>query len=165
MYSKKLNILMLTDEKLSSENQCNVVINIIKNKIDSSPNILHQKLKLQKVKKLPNFLIYLLLKIKFIDTLKLGKYKPDLIISCGRVTAPFSLSIKKMLSCKVIHILKPYILYKEFDLIILPKHDNFPELPNIIRTHTALVNESNFKIPHKKKCYFRTRKYLIQKKL
>ena len=55
-----------------------------------------------------------------------------------------------MLSCKVIHILKPYILYKEFDLIILPKHDNFPELPNIIRTHTALVNESNFNIPYKK---------------
>ena len=50
MYSKKLNILMLTDEKLSSENQCNGVINIIKNKVDSSPNILHQKLKLQKLK-------------------------------------------------------------------------------------------------------------------
>lgn len=154
MYSKKLNILMLTDEKLSSENQCNGVINIIKNKVNSSPNILHQKLKLQKVKKLPNFLIYFLLKIKFIDTLKLGKYKPDLIISCGRVTAPFSLLIKKMLSCKIIHILKPYILYKEFDLIILPKHDNFPKLPNIIHTHTALVNESNFKIAHKKKMAF-----------
>ena len=154
MYSKKLNILMLTDEKLSSENQCNGVINIIKNKVDSSPNILHQKVKLQKVKKLPNFIIYLLLKMKFIDTFKLGKYKPDLIISCGRVTAPFSLLIKKMLSCKIIHILKPYILYKDFDLIILPKHDNYPKLPNIIRIHSALVNEANFKISHKKKSLF-----------
>ena len=47
-----------------------------------------------------------------------------MIISCGRISAPYSLILKKFnKNCKVFHILDPYCLRNRFDKILIPSHD------------------------------------------
>ena len=95
--------------------------------------------------RLPNFLfgcwpIYvnksLLNDLKTQDT-------PDIIISSGRRTAPLAIHLKKTFKnkTKIIQIMRPSLNPKEFDLIVLPQHDNYNYvLPNIMRIIGALNN-------------------------
>ena len=79
---------------------------------------------------------------------------PKLIISCGKHTAYYSKLIKKKLNEEIfsIFIQKPPIDIKNFDLVIVPKHDNCKG-SNIIETQGALtkINFEYIKKVNKKK--------------
>ena len=136
-------ILILTDKKKSSSNQTSAVKKYLMNSIKSNAIIKNIEITDSRI---PNILIWFFLKIKLIKPCKeLIDFVPDLIISCGRVTAPFSAVLKKNTKCKNIHIFKPYINGKFFDLILIPEHDQCPEERNIIRFNGALVNKDKFK--------------------
>lgn len=154
MYLKKLNILIITDQKVSSKNQCDGLVNILKNKKKLRVNIKRKKIALKYIRKLPSFIIYILLKIKLINCSEFKEIRPDLVISCGRVAAPFNLYIKHLYNCKNIHILNPYMKYNKFDLIFIPKHDNLPKLKNIIKTRTSIVNKEKLIISKKESSLF-----------
>lgn len=64
---------------------------------------------------------------------------PNLVISCGRRSAPLALAIKKQNHGKTfcIHIQNPLIDLKSFDLIVAPEHDNLKG-SNVISTKGAI---------------------------
>jgi mitochondrial fission protein ELM1 len=64
---------------------------------------------------------------------------PDVVISCGRRSAPLALAIKKQSNGKTfcVHIQDPIINRQAFDLIVAPEHDNLHG-PNVISTKGAL---------------------------
>jgi hypothetical protein len=64
---------------------------------------------------------------------------PDLVISCGRRSAPLALSIKKQNGGKTfcVHIQDPIINRPKFDLIVAPEHDNLTG-PNVISSKGAI---------------------------
>lgn len=68
---------------------------------------------------------------------------PDIIISSGRRTAPLAVYLKKISKnkAKLVQIMRPNLNPKNFDLIILPQHDNYQnKLPNVVRILGALNN-------------------------
>jgi len=141
------NILVITDGKLSSLNQCSSIVNELKNKPKrniSSKYIIYNP---GVLRILPNLFIYYFLLIKnFFRKYQIGK--TDLIISCGRVSAPLNLVLKKQIKCKNYHILNPYFKINKFDKVIIPEHDikkikkNYS--PNLITTFGTLVDKKNF---------------------
>ncbi|MDK3155674.1 mitochondrial fission ELM1 family protein [Kamptonema cortianum] len=72
---------------------------------------------------------------------------PDLVITCGRRSAPFGLAIKKQNPKKTfcIHIQNPLFNLDEFDLIVAPEHDHLKG-PNVISTKGALHKVTKEKI-------------------
>tara|TARA_B100000029_G_scaffold138029_1_gene132949 strand:+ start:1488 stop:2420 length:933 start_codon:yes stop_codon:yes gene_type:complete len=72
---------------------------------------------------------------------KIKEPKPKFLISCGKHTAYYAKLIKKEFKKKIfsIFIQKPPINTKNFDLVIVPKHDNCNG-KNIINTNGALTN-------------------------
>ena len=92
---------------------------------------------------LPNILIYFYLLIKLF--LKKNKYKSkDFIISCGRISAPYSLILKHLnKECKIFHILDPYFFRNRFDKILIPSHDSkkFSHCDNVIEFMGTLVSK------------------------
>lgn len=64
---------------------------------------------------------------------------PDLIISCGRRSAPLALAIKQQNKEKTfcVHIQDPLINRDAFDLIVAPEHDHL-QGPNVMSTKGAL---------------------------
>ncbi len=64
---------------------------------------------------------------------------PDLIISCGRRSAPLALAIKKQSQGKTfcVHIQNPLFNLRAFDLIVSPEHDHLKG-PNVISTKGAI---------------------------
>jgi mitochondrial fission protein ELM1 len=64
---------------------------------------------------------------------------PDLVISCGRRSAPLALAIKSQNAGKTfaVHIQDPLVNRAAFDLVIAPEHDKL-EGPNVISTKGAL---------------------------
>lgn len=64
---------------------------------------------------------------------------PDLVISCGRRSAPLALGIKKQNKGKTfcVHIQDPLFNRQAFDLIVSPEHDHLKG-PNVISTRGAL---------------------------
>lgn len=66
---------------------------------------------------------------------------PDLLITCGRRSAPLALAIKKQSKGKTfcVHIQDPLFNHQSFDLIVAPEHDNL-QGPNVISTKGALHN-------------------------
>ena len=154
MNLKNLNILVITDQKVSSENQCEGLVNILKSKKKLRLNIIRKKIELKYIRKLPSFIIYILLRIKLVNFSEFKQIRPDLVISCGRVAAPFNLYIKHLLNCKNIHILNPYIKHNKFDLLFIPKHDNLPQLKNIIKIRTSIVNKEKLVISKKESLLF-----------
>ena len=153
MSKKNLSVLVLTDGKISSLNQCEGLISILEKNKKFEFNLHFQKVSLGTIQKLPNIAIYYLMKFKVKKDYFLN-INPNLIISCGRVSAPVSLIAKTIFKCLNVHILNPYISYKNFDFIIIPKHDNFPKLTNVIRINTAMVD--------KKKLFF-SRSEILEK--
>ena len=94
---------------------------------------------------LPNFFLKfspLHVASEFLKTLEKGAF-PQIIISSGRRTAPLALYLKEKSGnkAKVIQIMRPDIDSKNFDLLVLPQHDNVKQLnSNIIRVIGALSN-------------------------
>ena len=102
-------ILVLSDNKQSSNNLCEALISEIKKikRISTDYLIINKGI----VHYLPNILIYLYLKI-FCNYKKLKFNSFDLIISCGRITAPYNLIYKKIYnSCCLKSALKKVITY------------------------------------------------------
>ena len=68
---------------------------------------------------------------------------PNLIIGAGRRTAPVALYIKKQAEKagqtppKLVQIMNPGSMAKQFDLVAVPRHDQMPPAQNIIETITA----------------------------
>jgi len=60
---------------------------------------------------------------------------PDIVISCGQYTIPYALAIRKANKGKslLIHIQKPSINHRKFDVIIAPEHDG-AKGANVIET-------------------------------
>ena len=137
------NILVITDNKLSSLNQCNSVVNELKRISNKKIAVEYIEVYLTLLAYLPNFLLYFFFKIRY--SFKSIK-KIDFIISCGRVSAPLNLVLKKKSSAKNCHILNPYFKKGEFDKIIIPEHDirNTVE-KNVITTFGSLVDLKVFK--------------------
>ncbi len=70
-------------------------------------------------------------------------YFPSVIISAGRRSAPIALHLKKQTKnqTKIIQIMNPNLNFKEFDFVILPKHDGVDEkeFSNVISTIGSLT--------------------------
>ncbi len=99
---------------------------------------------------MPNFLIQLFngsIHIKECMKKIICNPYPDLIISCGRRTAPLSLKIYKRLKIKpiLIHLMVPRytFLKKYFNIIFTPQHDETKDNVNIFKT---LGSPNNIKI-------------------
>ena len=68
---------------------------------------------------------------------------PEIIISAGRRTAALAVYLKKISNkeTKIIQIMRPNLEARDFELIILPQHDNFNHtLSNVVRIIGALTN-------------------------
>ena len=125
-------VLIITDEKKSSYNQCDSLLFNLKKKVKLETEYLRIERGL--IHYLPNLAIYVYL---FIGSFfKKNKNKrADLIISCGRISAPYSLIYKKLnKKCKIFHILDPYCLRNRFDKILIPSHDfsKFSNYKNVL---------------------------------
>ncbi len=136
-------VLIITDEKKSSINQCFALFDHLKEnkKIEFKHEIINRKL----IHELPNSLIYFYLRIKsFFNEEKSDNV--DCIISCGRISAPYSLILKKKIKCRNIHILDPYFYRQGFDKIILPSHDvnKNTKLNNVIEIIGTFVKKEKF---------------------
>ncbi len=79
---------------------------------------------------------------------------PDIVISCGRRSAPLALAIKERTQGKTfcLHIQDPILRRSAFDLIAAPEHDNITG-PNVIATKGALHKVTNDKINEGMKAY------------
>ena len=67
------------------------------------------------------------------------KNKPKIIISAGRRTASVALFLKQYYKdVFLIHIMNPSFSFSQFDLVILPEHDNFSVSSNIITSIGSL---------------------------
>ena len=143
------NILAITDNKLSSLNQCNSIINELKRISKKKIAVEYMEVYPGLLSYLPNFLIYFFLRIRYFFE---PKKKIDFIISCGRISAPFNLVFKKKSFAKNCHILNPYFKKNEFDKIIIPEHDVKQKVEkNVITTFGSLVDLTILKNNRKKK--------------
>ena len=142
--NKIFKILIIVDEKLSSVNQCQSIVNELKKKNNKKFLIKYLTIKLNFMKYLPNFFIYYFILIRSLLGLNKIKRKFDFILSCGRISAPFNLFYKKKNNCKNCHILNPYFGYDKFDFIIVPEfdEDKFFKKNNLITTFGTLVDKS-----------------------
>lgn len=60
---------------------------------------------------------------------------PDIVIAAGRRAAPALLCIKHQKpSCFTVQVMHPDMRLAHFDAVVLPKHDQPPQLPNVIPT-------------------------------
>ena len=146
-------VLIITDEKKSSHNQCDSLLYYLKKKVKLKTEYLRIERRL--MHNLPNLIIYVYLFIR--SFFKENKNKSsDFIISCGRISAPYSLVFKKLnKKCKIFHILDPYCLRNRFDKILIPSHDfsKFSNCKNVLEflgtfvSKRKLVNEdlNNYK--------------------
>ena len=141
------NILAITDNKLSSLNQCNSIINELKRISKKKIVVEYKEVYRGLLGYLPNFLIYFFLRIRYYFE---PRKKIDFIISCGRISAPFNLVFKKKSFAKNCHILNPYFKKNEFDQIIIPEHDIKQKVEkNVITTFGTLVDLKRFKKKNK----------------
>ena len=117
-------VLIITDEKKSSYNQCDSLLYYLKKKIKLKTE--YMRIERGLIHNLPNIAIYTYLFVKsFFKTNK--NKKADFIISCGRISAPYSLIFKKLnKKCKIFHILDPYCLRHRFDKILIPGYMQEP---------------------------------------
>ena len=142
-------ILIITDEKKSSINQVEALSNEIQNQVKKKIIIIRKIIARKKFHFFPNSLIYLCLKtLSFFNKKYFSNQKVDLIISCGRIAAPYNLIFKKINSCKNIHIQNPYFNFNLFTKIIMPEHDKFNR-ENVVNILGTLVNRENLSIDRK----------------
>ena len=142
-------ILIITDEKKSSLNQCMALTGYLEK--NQKVKIEYLTIKKKIIHFLPNFLILIFLNLNnYLKKIKVNYC--DLIISCGRISAPYSILIKKRNSCRNVHIFDPYLLRKSFDLIVLPSHDfkRVRNLNNTVRIFATLVDKKPIENNEKK---------------
>ena len=135
MTENKILIWAIYDSREGNRDQLTGVLNELNTEfkiIDVSYN---------KYSRLPNFILQMLSGSLHINQELLSILKepyPDLIISCGRRTAPISLKIYKCLSKKpfLVHLMIPRFTFfqNHFDLIFTPKHDKIFKKKNIFQT-------------------------------
>ena len=134
-------VLIITDEKKSSHNQCDSLLYYLKKKVKLKTEYLRIERGL--IHYFPNLAIYIyLFVISFFK--KYTNKSADLIISCGRISAPYSLIFKKLnKKCKIFHILDPYFLRNSFDKILIPSHDfsKFSDCRNALEFLGAFVSK------------------------
>ena len=146
-------VLIITDEKKSSYNQCDSLLHYLKEKVKFK--IEYLRIEREFIHNLPNSAIYVYLFVRSFFKKDENK-RPDIIISCGRISAPYSLLFKKLnKECKIFHILDPYFLRSYFDKILIPSHDfyKFSNCRNVLEflgtfvSKRKLVNEdlNNYK--------------------
>ncbi len=143
-------ILIITDEKKSSLNQCMALTGYLEK--NQKVKIEYLTIKKKIIHFLTNFLILIFLNLNnYLKKIKVNYC--DLIISCGRISAPYSILIKKRNSCRNVHIFDPYLLRKSFDLIVLPSHDfkRVRNLNNTVRIFATLVDKKPIENNEKKK--------------
>jgi len=97
------------------------------------------------------------------------QHAPNIIISAGRRSASAALYLKKKFNNtpKVIQIMNPEINFKNFDLIILPKHDNISQEnhKNLITTIGSLTKISDEEISLQKEKFANLFKKLTKPKI
>lgn len=144
-----IKILILVDEKKSSLNQCEALLENIRK--DFQIKVTCKIIKRIWINKLPNSIIYFyLLLTNYLRNHE--KLNFDLVISAGRICAPYNLIEKRINNSKSIHILDPYLFRDMFDLIIIPSHDSYKlkTLDNVVTTLGTLVKKRNsFKLNNK----------------
>ncbi len=117
-------IWILVDNRVGSSKQA---ISLAEALCKQSLKVFFQKIiiKYTSFTYLPNVILsYTGLHILNKNTLLNWGTKPDLIISSGRKTGLAALFFKKRIGCKIIHIMNPPCNKKNFDFLILSKHDN-----------------------------------------
>lgn len=67
---------------------------------------------------------------------------PDLILCAGRRTHRLALSVKRRRGGILIVCMRPYIGHRQFDLCLIPRHDEPERAPNVETTTGAIVNVS-----------------------
>lgn len=79
---------------------------------------------------------------------------PDLVISCGRRSAPLALAIKVQTKGKAfcVHIQNPILNKEAFDLIVAPEHDHLKG-PNVISTKGAIHKLTSQKLEESVKIF------------
>ena len=115
-----IDAFIIYDEKISSKNQCETLVNELrkKKKIKCEYLIIKKK----PYHYLPNVLIYFILNlINFFRITRCKNY--NLILSCGRTAAPYNLFFSKKNYTQSYHILDPYFRRDDFTNIIIPYHD------------------------------------------
>lgn len=139
-------ILVITDDKQSSVNQCDSLVRELK-RSKKKINVKYMKVTGRFIKYSPSIFIYYLLKLESFLFRKKFELDVDLIISCGRISAPYNLIFKKVNNCTNCHILNPYIFNRKFNKIIIPEYDlkKFSNKENIITTYGSLVNLDKLK--------------------
>jgi uncharacterized protein len=65
---------------------------------------------------------------------------PDIVITCGRRSAPYAVAIKRASGGRTlaVHVQDPRAFRSEFDLIIAMDHDRIAKRPGVIKVATAL---------------------------
>ena len=139
-------ILVITDDKQSSVNQCDSLVRELK-RSKKKINVKYMKVTGRFIKYSPSIFIYYLLKLESLLFRKKFELDVDLIISCGRISAPYNLIFKKVNNCTNCHILNPYIFNRKFNKIIIPEYDlkKFSNKENVITTYGSLVNLDKLK--------------------
>ncbi len=86
--------------------------------------------------------------------------KPDVIISCGAISAPHAVAFKQLLhgSIPTVSILDPNDDMELFDIIIAPNHEPVPRYDNIFLT-TGYINKVNPERLNRAKADFTLGKY------
>ena len=116
-------LLLLNDQRIGNYKQLKAISYYLK----SDFIIKESKLEFNFFSKLPNFLqwprsVAITNRNKILSI----QENPDVILSCGRRSAPFARYLKsKFPESKLVHLLKPNICTKKIDLLITPKHDNY----------------------------------------
>ena len=95
-------VLIITDEKKSSYNQCDSLLYYLKKKVKLK--IEYLRIERGVIHNLPNFAIYIYLFVRSFFKKNENKSE-DLIISCGRFSDHYSLIFKNLnKKCKIFHI-------------------------------------------------------------
>ncbi len=66
--------------------------------------------------------------------------KKMLVITCGRTALPYGRFLQRQHRVKLVHILNPYGNVKQFDAVVLPKHDRITG-PNIVHYQLGLTQK------------------------
>jgi uncharacterized protein len=100
-------------------------------------NIIEKKLIYNRLAELPNGLhqIIGLRGLAKISSAQLSPPYPDVVISAGRRSAVIALALKrKKPNMKLVHLMSPQLPLQFFDLVVLPSHDNPPDINNVVVT-------------------------------
>ena len=88
-------VLIITDSKVSSLNQAEAIFYELENLTNNKMSIRNHIIKRKIYHVFPNIILYHILKLIFFFRKKRNSYEYNLIISCGRIAAPYSVIFKR----------------------------------------------------------------------